>query len=116
MTIPGAALAETVLGYGSTTGRDTEKVQRFGSPKQRIELTEIEGSPIRVPVNSRAAIQCTSGSITGWGTIAFCICQAEQVYASGAEEALFAWNRYGKNRPGKAGLIRDDMKSRKGAI
>jgi flavin reductase (DIM6/NTAB) family NADH-FMN oxidoreductase RutF len=39
VTIPGTEIAEAVMGCGSTTGRNTDKVAKFG-----IELAEVEGS------------------------------------------------------------------------
>jgi hypothetical protein len=47
LTIPGAEMAEAVMGCGSTTGRDTDKVAKFG-----IELTEVESSDIKIPVHT----------------------------------------------------------------
>lgn len=41
LTIPGAEMAEAVMGCGSTTDRDTDKAARLG-----IELTEVERSDI----------------------------------------------------------------------
>ena len=53
LTIPGAKIAEAVMGCGSTTGRDTDKISKFG-----IELMEVEGSTTKIPVHSRVAIVC----------------------------------------------------------
>ncbi|MEZ3430097.1 MAG: hypothetical protein K1W36_07540 [Lachnospiraceae bacterium] len=41
LTIPGAEMAEAVMGCGSTTDCDTDKAARLG-----IELTEVERSDI----------------------------------------------------------------------
>ena len=54
LTIPGAEIAEAVLGCGTTTGRDTDKVSKFG-----IELAEVAGSSIKIPAHSRVAIVCS---------------------------------------------------------
>ena len=53
VTIPGAEIADAVMGCGSTTGRNTDKVGKFG-----IELASVEGSKIQIPAYSRVAIQC----------------------------------------------------------
>ena len=50
LTIPGAEMAEAVMGCGSTTGRDTDKAAKFG-----IELAEVDGSDIKIPAHSRVA-------------------------------------------------------------
>ena len=54
VTVPGAEIADAVMGCGSTTGRNTDKVAKFG-----IELASVEGSKIQIPAYSRVAIQCT---------------------------------------------------------
>jgi len=98
LTIPGAEIAETVLGCGSTTGRDTDKVQRFG-----VELAEVEGSSIKIPAHSRVAIQCSLKEYHEVGDHYLYICNVEQVYGDESEEALFAWNGYAKIAPAKLG-------------
>ncbi len=98
LTIPGAEIAETVLDCGSTTGRSTDKVQQFG-----IALAEVEGSAIKIPVHSRVAIQCSLKEYHEVGDHYLYICNVEQVYGNESEEALFAWNGYGKIAPAKQG-------------
>lgn len=94
LTIPGAEIADAVMGCGSTTGRNTDKVKKFN-----IELTEVEGSNIKIPVHSRAAIQCTLKEFHEVGDHYLYICNVEQVYGNEEEQALFAWNGYSQLRP-----------------
>ncbi|NBJ81514.1 flavin reductase family protein [bacterium 1XD42-94] len=96
LTIPGTEIAEAVMGCGSTTGRDTDKVAQFG-----IELTEVEGSDIKIPVHSRVAIVCSMKEYHEVGDHYLYICDVEQVYGNEVEEALFAWNGYSQVRPAK---------------
>ena len=96
LTIPGAEMAEAVMSCGSTTGRDTDKVAKFG-----IELTEVESSDIKIPVHSRVAIVCSMKEYHEVGDHYLYICDVEQVYGNEAEEALFAWNGYSQVRPAK---------------
>ena len=96
LTIPGTDLAEAVMVCGSTTGRDTDKVAQFG-----IELTEVEGSDIKIPVHSRVAIVCSMKEYHEVGDHYLYICDVEQVYGNEVEEALFAWNGYSQVRPAK---------------
>lgn len=98
LTIPGAEIAEAVMGCGSTTGRSTDKASRFG-----IELMELEGSSVKVPVHSRVAIQCSLKEYYEVGDHYLYICNVEQVYGNASETALFAWNGYGKAAPAKQG-------------
>ena len=98
LTIPGAEIAEAVMGCGSTTGRDTDKVGKFG-----IEMAEVEGSTIKIPAHSRVAIQCSLKEYHEVGDHYLYVCDVEQVYGDETEEALFAWNGYSKIAPAKLG-------------
>lgn len=96
LTIPGAEIAEAVLGCGTTTGRDTDKVSKFG-----IELAEVAGSSIKIPAHSRVAIVCSLKEYHEVGDHYLYLCEVEQVYGDESEEALFAWNGYSQIRPAK---------------
>lgn len=98
LTVPGAELAEAVMGCGSTTGRDTDKVVAFG-----IELADVEGSSIKIPVHSRVAILCSLKEYHETGDHYLYICDVEQVYGNAEEEILFAWNGYSKLATAKQG-------------
>lgn len=98
VTIPGSEIADAVMGCGSTTGRNTDKAAKFG-----IELKELEGSSIKVPVHSRVAIQCSLKECHEVGDHYLYICNVEQVYGDEDEKALFAWNGYGEIAPAKQG-------------
>lgn len=75
LTIPGAEIADAVMGCGSTTGRDTDKVSKFN-----IELKAVEGSAIQIPVHSRVAIVCSLKEYHEVGDHYLYICDVEQVY------------------------------------
>ena len=96
LTIPGAEIADAVMGCGSTTGRDTDKAVKFD-----IALTNVEGSTIQIPVHSRVAIVCSLKEYHETGDHYLYICDVEQVYGDESEEALFAWNGYSQLRPAK---------------
>lgn len=98
LTIPGAAIADAVLGCGTTTGRDTDKAARF-----HIELAPVRGQrhpdsgpqpcghrvpPEGIPRGRRPLplyLQCGKGLRRRGGG------------------SLFAWNGYGKIAPAKQG-------------
>lgn len=94
LSIPGAPIADAVLGCGSTTGCHTDKVAKFN-----IELSPVDGSPIRIPVHSRLAIVCTLQEYREVGDHYLYICRVNSVYGNEAEEALFAWNGYSRLHP-----------------
>lgn len=89
VTVPGVALADAVLGCGSTSGRDTDKVSAFN-----LKLTALEGSAIKIPEHSRVAIVCTLKEYHEVGDHILYICNVAQVYGDESEAALFAWNGY----------------------
>lgn len=96
LTIPGVEIADAIMGCGSTTGRNTDKASKFD-----IELTEVKGSTIKIPVHSCVAIQCNLKEYHEVGDHYLYICDVEQVYGDETKEALFAWNGYAKVAPAK---------------
>ena len=77
----------------STTGRDTDKIAKFG-----IEMVNVEGSSIQIPKHSRVAIVCNLKEYHEVGDHYLYICDVEQVYGNEGEKALFAWNGYSQLR------------------
>ncbi|MBQ5799277.1 MAG: flavin reductase family protein [Oscillospiraceae bacterium] len=94
IAVPGAVLAEAVMGCGSTSGHDTDKVAKFG-----VEMMDVEGSEIKVPVHSRVVIQCTLKEFHETGDHYLYICDVDEVLGNEDEKALFAWNGYAKIAP-----------------
>ena len=84
------------MGCGSTTGRDTDKIVKFG-----IEMQTVDGSDIQIPLHSCVAIQCSLKEFIETGDHYLYICNVEQVYGNEAEEAVYAWNGYSQIRPAK---------------
>lgn len=93
LTIPGAEIADAVMGCGSTTGRDTDKIAKFG-----IEMQEVPDSEIQIPLHSRVAIQCSLKEYHEVGDHYLYICNVENVYGNEKEKAVFAWNGYSEIR------------------
>lgn len=96
LAVPGAAIARAVMGCGSTTGRRTDKAERFG-----IKLMPVPESAIAIPVHTRAALVCDLKEYHETGDHYLYICTVRAVYGNEAEEALFAWNGYAEVRPAK---------------
>ena len=96
LTIPSAEIADEVMGCGMSSGRDTDKIAKHG-----IEMQEVPGSDIQIPLHSRVAIQCSLKEFVETGDHYLYICNVEQVYGNEAEEAVFAWNGYSQIRSAK---------------
>lgn len=94
LTIPGTEISEAVMGCGRTTGHNTDKATQFA-----IELMEIEGGTIKIPVHSRVAILCELKEFVEAGDHYFYICTVEKVYGNPDEEALFTWKGYSELHP-----------------
>lgn len=91
LVVPGAKLADAVMGCGSVSGRNVDKAAKFG-----VELVDVENSEIKIPAHSRAAIQCALKECLEVGDHYLYVCNVEQVYGNPDEEALFAWDGYAK--------------------
>lgn len=91
LTIPGSELEELVMKCGSTTGRTTNKVSEFN-----IELESIENCDIKIPTNSKVAIEMTLKDYIEVGDHYLYICDVDNVYGDESKKALFAWNGYSK--------------------
>lgn len=96
LAVPGVAMAENVINCGSTTGHNTDKIEKFG-----IEMQELPTSDIKIPLHSRVAIQCKMKEFVETGDHYLYICDVEDVYGNQNEEAVFAWNGYSQIRPAK---------------
>ena len=96
LTVPGADITDAVVGCGSTTGRDTDKITKFG-----IEMQDIPDSDIKIPLHSRLAIKCSLKEFIETGDHYLYICNVEDVYGNEQEEAVFAWNGYTQIRLAK---------------
>lgn len=98
LVIPGADLKEAVIKCGSSTGENTDKVQKFS-----IEMEDLPGTKIQVPRHGKAAFHLKLDQIEEVGDHYLYICSVEQVFENIGEEALFAWEGYSKIAPAKEG-------------
>ena len=87
LSVPGEEIADAVLGCGSTSGRNTDKID------------EINGCDIKIPLHSRLALVCDLKEFIETGDHYLYICNVTNVFGNKAEKALFAWNGYSKIRP-----------------
>lgn len=63
ITVPSEKMIDAVLGCGSTTGRNTDKIQKFG-----IEMQTLPDISVKVPAHSCLAIVCTLKEFIETGT------------------------------------------------
>ena len=98
LSIPGAEIADAVMGCGTSTGRNTDKVSKFS-----IEMQKVPGSEIQIPLHSRVAIQCSLKEFIETGDHYLYICDVDQVYGNKDERAVFSWDGYAKIAPANQG-------------
>jgi len=96
LTVPGAEIADAVMGCGTSSGRETDKIAKLG-----IEMQALPDSNIKIPLHSRVAIQCSLKEFIETGDHYLYICNVENVFGNEKEEAVFAWNGYSQIRPAK---------------
>ena len=94
ITVPGSSLNEAVMFCGSTSGKDTKKVEEF-----KIDMQEIPGTSIEIPTDTKLAFVAKLNQTVDTGDHYFYICDIENIMADETKEALFAWNGYTKAAP-----------------
>ncbi len=91
LTIPSEKISPAILGCGSTTGRNTNKAEKFN-----IELQKLPDNEIQIPTHSCLAIVCSLKEFIEVGDHYLYICNVESVYGNEQERPAFAWNGYGE--------------------
>ena len=89
ITVPSDMIADVVMNCGSTTGRNTDKVEKFN-----ISLQALPGTDIQIPAHSCLAIVCMLKEFVETGDHYLYICNVEEVYADVNEKPVFAWKGY----------------------
>ena len=91
ITIPGISLAGTLIACGTSSGRDTDKVEKFG-----IEMQKLDGTDIEVPKDTRLAIVAEVCGTVDADDHVLHICNVKNVYADESVDAVFGWKGYGE--------------------
>ena len=96
LATPGADICRQVMGCGMCSGRTVDKIKQF-----EVEMQDVPGSDIKIPLHSRVAIQCSMKEFVETGDHYFYICTVEQVFGNKEEEAVFAWKGFSQIAPAK---------------
>lgn len=84
LTIPSDKIADVVMGCGISTGRNTDKIKKFG-----VKMKVLPDSDISVPEYSALAIVCRLKEYIETGDHYLYICNVEKVYADEQEKVVF---------------------------
>lgn len=94
ITVPGSGIAHQVMSCGMRSGRDADK-------SGAMELTDMPGTSIRIPADSKVAIRVSLVRYEETGDHYLYVCDVEDVMGDEGKDALFAWNGYSKLAPAK---------------
>ena len=89
IAVPGVSLAGALIACGTSSGRDTDKVEKFG-----IEMQKLDGTDIEVPKDTRLAIVADVCETVDANDHVLHICNVKNVFADESVEAVFGWNGY----------------------
>ena len=89
LVIPAVGSEGFIFGCGSKNGKEVNKVEAFG-----IELKELDGTDIKIPVHSTAALIGKLVRYEETGDHNLYIMQVEKAFGDEAETPLFAWKGY----------------------
>lgn len=94
ITYPGNSLCKAAMSCGTSSGRNTNKVEKFD-----IELAEVPGNSIKIPADTKLALVAKLKQTVETGDHIFYVCDIEKIYGDESKEAIFAWNGYAKAAP-----------------
>ncbi|MDR3998304.1 MAG: flavin reductase family protein [Evtepia sp.] len=94
LAAPGVSLKDAVMVYGSTSGRETDKLKEMP-----IALQSIQGSDIPIPEDARIAFVVSLAQTIDAGDNYLYLCNIDKMAADETKEALFAWDGYAKVAP-----------------
>ena len=89
IAVPGVSLAGALIACGTSSGRDTDKVEKFG-----IEMQKLDGTDIEVPKDTRLAIVADVCETVDANDHVLHVCNVKNVFADESVEAVFGWNGY----------------------
>ena len=91
IAVPGVSLTDALIACGTSSGRATDKVEKFGIAMQKLAGTEIE-----IPEATRLAIVASVCETVDADDHVLHICNVKNVYADESVDAVFGWKGYGE--------------------
>ena len=89
LTVPGVDMVGALIGCGTSSGRDTNKVEKLG-----LAMKSVEGTDIQIPVSTRLAIHAAVVEAVDADDHVIHVCDVKNVCADDSVEAIFGWNGY----------------------
>ena len=94
LALPGASLTGALIGCGTTSGRDKDKVF-----EQKIAMQKLEGTEIMAPEESRLVIHAAVVETVDADDHIIHVCDVRGVYADETIDAVFGWNGFAEIAP-----------------
>ena len=91
LAVPGTPLAQALIQCGTSSGRNTDKIAKFG-----IQMEAVDGTDIKVPAHTRLAIHAELKECVDGGDHTLYVCTVKNAFANEGEDALFGWKGYGE--------------------
>lgn len=89
IAFPGVGLASALIACGTSSGRDTDKAEKFG-----IKMQKLDGAETEVPQDIRLAIVASVCETVDADDHVLHVCDVKNVYADETVDAVFGWNGY----------------------
>ncbi|HIS80729.1 MAG TPA: flavin reductase family protein [Candidatus Scatomonas merdavium] len=89
LAVPGIELAGALIGCGTCSGRDTDKIAKVG-----LTMQEVEGTNIKAPVPCRLLIHAAVAETMDADDHVVHLCDVKSVYGDEDVAAVFGWKGY----------------------
>lgn len=89
LVIPSVELTGALIGCGTCSGRDTDKVTQIG-----LNMQDVEGTKIKAPAPSKLLIHATVAQTMDADDHVVHLCDVKSVYGDDTVEAVLGWNGY----------------------
>ena len=89
IAVPCVELTAALIGCGTCSGRDTDKIAKVG-----LTMQDIEGTAIKAPVPCKLLIHATVVNTMDADDHVVHLCDVKGVYGDDDADAVFGWNGY----------------------
>ena len=89
LAIPGVELTGALIGCGTCSGRDMDKIAKVG-----LTMQEVEGTNIKAPIPCKLLIHATVAQTMDADDHVVHLCDVKSVYGDEDVNAVFGWKGY----------------------
>ncbi|MBP3855883.1 MAG: flavin reductase [Ruminiclostridium sp.] len=89
LAIPGTEIAGALIGCGTCSGKDTDKIAKCG-----LTMQDVEGTSIKAPISCRLLIHAIVAQTFDADDHIVHLCDVKGVFADETVDAVYGWNGY----------------------